>query len=300
MRSDLRQRLGDGTGVLLLDGGMGTELIAMGLEQGQAPEWWVIEHPERLERVHRAYVEAGSDIIQTCTFGGSPPKLASVGLEGRCAEINRGAVEVARRAAGGDALVAGDVGPTGRMFPPMGDASPGDLREAFRAQTAALAEGGADLISIETMFDLREALAAVEAALETGLPVMASMTFEAKKRGTFTIVGDALLPALTALADAGADVVGLNCSVTSSEMIPMVREAAGVSAPLAAQPNAGQPRVTPQGVVYDARPEPFAMDLMEMVRGGARIVGGCCGSDPGFIRSARLALDSLLESREPR
>ena len=296
MALDLRQRLARSPAEpVLLDGGLGTELIAMGLEQGRAPEWWVIEHPERIEGVHRAYVEAGSDVIHSCTFGASPSKLASVGLEGRCDEVNRLAVELARRAAGETALVAGDVGPTGKLYPPMGDADTESLLAAFRAQVAALSAAGADLISIETMFDLREALAAVQAARESGLPVLASMTFEAKKRGVFTIVGDRLVPALAALAEAGADAVGLNCSVSSTEMIPMVQEAtAGLEHPLVAQPNAGQPRVTPEGVTYDARPEPFAMDLMEMVRAGARIIGGCCGSDPEFIRAARLALDALF------
>jgi 5-methyltetrahydrofolate--homocysteine methyltransferase len=142
------------------------------------------------------------------------------------------------------------------------------------------------------MFDLREAQAALQAARESGLPVLVSMTFEAKKRGAFTIVGDRLVPALQALADAGADAVGLNCSVGSDQMVPMVSEAAAaLDHPLVAQPNAGQPRVTPDGVVYDAKPEAFVADLMEMIGAGARIVGGCCGSDPDFIRAARTAMD---------
>jgi 5-methyltetrahydrofolate--homocysteine methyltransferase len=278
--------------VLLLDGGLGTQLIDLGLEQGQAPEWWVLEHPDRVETVHRRYVEAGSDIVQTCTFGGCPPKLASVGLDGRCAEVNRAAAEIARRAAGDRALVAGDVGPSGKMFPPMGDATEEALVDAFREQVEALVQGGVDLISVETMFDLREAKAAVQAARESGLPVLASMTFEAKKRGAFTIIGDALVSALQALHEAGADGVGLNCSVGSDEMVPMVTEAAAALAcPLVAQPNAGQPQVTSQGVVYDAEPDAFIADLMEMVSAGARIVGGCCGTTPDFIRAARAALD---------
>jgi len=291
-RPDPRQRLAAGD-VLLLDGGLGTQLIDLGLEQGQAPEWWVLDHPDRVETVHRRYYAAGSDIVHTCTFGGSPPKLASVGLEGRCSEVNRAAAAIVRRAAGDDGLVAGDVGPSGKMFPPMGDAVEEALVDAFREQVEALAQGGADLISIETMFDLREAAAAVRAARETGLPVLASMTFEVKKRGAFTIVGDRLVSALQALHDAGADAVGLNCSVGSDQMVPMVREAAAALAcPLVAQPNAGQPQVTPQGVVYDASPEAFVADLMEMVRAGARVVGGCCGTTPDFIRAARAAIDS--------
>ena len=151
-----------------------------------------------------------------------------------------------------------------------------------------------DLISIETMYDLREAEAAVEAAHASGLPVLASMTFDRRKRGFFTLVGDRVVPSLGALRRAGADAVGFNCSVESEPMIDLVREAAaGVDAPLVAQPNAGQPRPTPDGVVYDADPGQFVADLLRMVEVGARIVGSCCGTDPAFIAAARRALDSL-------
>ncbi len=282
-------------GPLLLDGGLGSMFIAAGLEAGRAPEGWTIEHPDRVVAVHRQYVEAGSDIIHTTTFGGSPPKLADAGLEGRCAEINAAAVRLAREAtAGHSTLVAGDVGPTGKLFAPMGDATEQQLRDAFGEQMSAMAGAGVDLISIETMYDLREAVAAVEAARETGLPVMACMTFDAKKRGFFTMVGDRLVPALGALRDAGAHAVGCNCSVQPEQMLAMVDEAvAAVDTPLVVQPNAGQPRPTTEGIVYDAEPAPFARDLAEMVRRGARVVGGCCGSTPEFIRAARQAIDEL-------
>jgi len=277
--------------VLLLDGGMGSLFIAMGLHSGQAPEGWVIEHPERITEAHHQYVEAGSDIIQTCTFGASAPKLKDAGLSGRCAEINARAVELAR-AAGGEAQVAGDMGPTGKLFPPMGDATEELLAEAFGEQAQALCRAGVDLITIETMYDLREALSATRAAVATGLPVFASMTFDAKKRGFFTIVGDRIDASMQALAGAGATAVGLNCTVGSDAMLPMVEQAvSAVDVPVVAQPNAGQPRVTPQGVVYDADPHSFCADLLAMVDAGARVVGGCCGSDPDFIRRARAALD---------
>jgi len=271
---------------------LGSLLIAQGLAAGQAPEAWVFEHPDRIVAAHRAYIDAGSDIIQAVTFGGSSPKLAAVGLEGRCRELNTAAVALARQACGPDTLVAGDVGPTGKFLPPMGTASEADFDAAFAEQCTALADAGADLISIETMVDLREALAAVRAAAATGLPVLASMTFEARKRGFFTIMGDRLLPSLKAMAEAGATVVGFNCSVTSDQMVPMVAEAvAGQDAPVVAQPNAGQPRMTAEGVVYDASAERFVADLMSMVETGAKVVGGCCGSDPEFISLARTALD---------
>ena len=279
---------------MLLDGGLGSVLIAAGLEAGRAPEWWNLEHPERIEALHRAYVDAGSDIVHANTFGANPLRLAAAGLAGRCREINVAAVGIARSACRGAGLVAGDIGPTGHMLAPLGTATVEQLRQAFREQAEALAEAGVDLLSIETMSDLREALAAVEAARATSLAVHASMTFERRRRGVFTIMGDALVPSLTALAEAGADAVGCNCSVTSPEMVTMVREAAPfVRVPLTAQPNAGQPRVTPAGVVYDASPEAFARDAVAMVEAGAAMVGGCCGTTPEFIRRARAALDGM-------
>lgn len=285
-----------GDGVVLLDGGLGTLLFTMGLDSGRAPEWWNLEHPLRVTAAHRAYVEAGSDIVHTNSFGGSPLKLETVGLGGRCQQVNRAAVEAAKAACGDEAWVAGDIGPTGKMFPPMGDATEETLAEAFREQTEALAEAGADLLSIETMYDLREAKAAVAAAVATGLPVFASMTFEPKRRGTFTLVGDRIGPSLTALGEAGATAVGFNCSVEPSAMLPMVREARETieGAPvIVAQPNAGQPRVTPAGIVYDAEPQDFAASLVAMIKAGARIVGGCCGTDPDFIRAARAKVDAI-------
>ena len=279
--------------VLLLDGGMGTLLMAAGLERGRAPEWWNIERPDRVEAADRGYAEAGSDIVHANTFGANPPKLAASDLTGRCREVNAAAVAICRKACGSKAQVAGDVGPTGLLLAPVGKASLDEIREAYREQAAALAEAGADLISIETQYDLREALAAVEASVATGLAVIASMTFESRKRGSFTIMGDPLVPSLLALSEAGAVAVGCNCTVTSPVMLGMIEEAGrSVNVPLVAQPNAGQPRMTPQGPAYDAAPAQFAADLAAMAKAGARLVGGCCGTTPEFIRLVRAALDT--------
>lgn len=316
----LRARLA--AGPLLLDGGLGSLLIAEGLEPGRAPEWWLLERPGRVAAVHAGYVAAGSDVIATATFGASPPKLASAGLAGRCRELNELGARLAREAAreaaqargghgaaalsAGDAaaaarpgaaggapvLVAGDIGPTGLLLPPVGGADEARLEAAFAEQAEALAGAGVDLLLIETMYDRREALAAVRAARRTGLPALACLTFEARRRGWFTVMGDALVPSLQELAAAGADAVGFNCSVTSEVMVAMVVAAAPqVGVPLIAQPNAGQPRATPAGVVYDADPAAFARDLAAMADAGARLLGGCCGTTPAFIAAARRALD---------
>jgi 5-methyltetrahydrofolate--homocysteine methyltransferase len=190
--------------------------------------------------------------------------------------------------------VAGDIGPTGLMLPPVGEATVEEMRQAFGEQAGALTAAGADLISIETMFDLREALAALSAARATGLPVLASMTFERRKRGFFTIMGDPLASSLVALGEAGADAVGFNCSVTSQVMVAMVEEARRtVTIPIVAQPNAGLPRVTLEGTVYDESPDAFASGLVAMVSAGARLVGGCCGTTPEFVARAREILDAM-------
>jgi 5-methyltetrahydrofolate--homocysteine methyltransferase len=289
-------------GALLLDGGLGSLFIAEGLEAGRDPVGWNIERPDRVEAAHRAYAEAGCHIVHANTFGANPPKLETSGFAGRCREMNAAAVALVRLAGEG-VLVAGDIGPTGLLRMPAGTATVRDFDRAFLEQARALAEAGADLLSIETMYDLEEAASAVRAARETGLPVLASMTFTKRKRGFFTIMGDSLSQSLAILADAGADAVGFNCSVTSEVMVEMVREAhRDTDAPIVAQPNAGQPRATPEGVVYDASPEDFARDLEAMVREGARLVGGCCGTTPEFLRIARARLGSagLLAEAEGR
>ncbi len=277
---------------LLLDGAMGSLLFDMGLERGQAPESWVFEHPQRVEQAHRLYVEAGSDIIQSNTFGATPSKLAAAGMAGQSALVNRTAIEIARRVATAGTIVAGNIGPTGLLFPPMGTATEEMLLSEFRLQAEALAGAGADFINIETMYDVREALCAVHAAHATGLPVFASMTFEKTKRGYFTMVGDRVSHSLAALYDAGADVVGFNCSVTPTIMLSMLQEARPVcTCPIIAQPNAGNPQPTPTGVKYDAVPVTFAKDLVALLDAGASVIGGCCGTTPEFIREIRQLLD---------
>lgn len=288
---ELRVRLADE--VLLLDGAMGTMLIAAGLEAGRAPDCWNLERPQAVAGVHRAYLEAGSRAILTNTFGSSPPQLSAAGLTDRCAEINCRAVEIAKTAAGDRALVTGDIGPCGLLLPPVGEANEGAIAEAFTVQASALAAAGVDLLLVETMFDLREAVAAVKAACATGLATVASMTFVTRPRGTFTIMGNPLAESLQTLADLGAVAVGCNCSVASAEMVGMIRALGDrVQVPFVAQPNAGRPRTTLDGAAYDASEESFAEDLVAMSELGARVVGGCCGTTPEFIRRTRAALDA--------
>jgi 5-methyltetrahydrofolate--homocysteine methyltransferase len=277
---------------LLLDGGLGTQLIAAGLEAGQPPERWVLEHPERVLAVHRDYVAAGAELIHPCTFGANRLRLRPFGMEDRLEEINTRAVALARQA--GAPWVLGDIGPVGEYLPPVGKGDPEIWRGAFEEQAALLARQDIDGFHIETMSDLREARVALAAiqAVAPALPVMVSMTFDRKRRGFFTVMGDPLAASLRALAHDGAVAVGANCSITSPDMRDLATEAlAAVVLPVVLQPNAGRPRVTAEGVVYDQDPAAFVQDVAAMARAGVRVVGGCCGSDPGFIAGLRAALD---------
>ncbi len=279
----LRDRLAAGP-PLLLDGGLGSMLIARGLPAGAPPDAWTMERPDVVREVHRAYVEAGSEAVHANTFGANPLRLARHGLAARAAELNRRAVEIAREA--GARFVIADVGPAGDYLPPVGKADAEIWRAAFAAQGRALADAGPDALHIETVSDVREARVALAALREAapGMPLFASLTFERKRRGFFTVMGDPLTPALRALVAAGADAVGANCSIASSDMRALAAEAlAAVRVPLILQPNAGAPRVEAGEVVYDQTAEAFAEDMAATAGMGVRAVGGCCGTDPRFI-----------------
>jgi 5-methyltetrahydrofolate--homocysteine methyltransferase len=238
-------------------------------------------------------VAAGSELIHPCTFGANRIRLRPFGLEERLADINRAAVGLARQA--GARWVVGDIGPVGEYLPPVGQGDPEAWRAAFEEQGALLASLDIDGFHVETMSDLREARIALAAlqAVAPRLPVMVSMTFDRKRRGFFTVMGDRLVPSLQALLDDGATAVGANCSITSPDMRALATEAlAGLAGPVVLQPNAGQPRVTADGVVYDQDVGEFVRDVAAMAAAGVRVVGGCCGSDPGFIAALRQALDA--------
>ena len=291
---DLLERITQG--VLLLDGGMGSELMRRGFTPGECPEEWNVSHPAEVEAIHREYYAAGSDIVNTNTFGGSRLKLDAYGLGDRAVELNQAAVRLAvalRDREFPGRLVAGDMGPCGHMVKPMGDADPAVIRAAFDEQAQALVAGGADLLNIETMFDLTEARLAVEAAVAAaqGRPVLASMAFKPAARGYRTMMGVDPAKAVAALRQAGATIVGCNCEVTAADMAELVPQLAELNGGLTyAQPNAGQPRLQDGVTTYDETPQHFAGIVTTFPGLGAGIVGGCCGTTPAYIRELAGAL----------
>jgi 5-methyltetrahydrofolate--homocysteine methyltransferase len=267
---------------LIKDGAMGTILSAAGHAAGQSLELLNVEQRERVQSAHRGYIEAGSDLIETNTFQGSRPALERHGLADRTAELNKAGASLAREVAGETILVAGSIGPTGRILEPYGEYPEGAARDAFAEQAAALAEGGADLLVLETFSAVEEIQLAIAAAAETGLPVVASMAFDPIGRTSFGVTPQ---QAAERLAAAGAVAVGANCgTISPMEMVDIL---AGfketTSLPLTAQPNAGRPQQTESGVEFPEEPEAMAEAAERFRELGVAIIGGCCGSTPGHI-----------------
>jgi 5-methyltetrahydrofolate--homocysteine methyltransferase len=280
------ERLNSGE-VLIADGATGSNLQKMGLKPGKPPEDLVLDDPDTIFKLAASFVEAGSDIILTCTFGGTRLRMKDSKYQDRTPEVNIRAAEIARKAASKrtDVLVAGSMGPVGALIKPYGPLEAEEVKAAFAEQAKALAEGGVDLLLIETMFALEEATAAFEGARSvTDLPVVVSFSYD---RGTRTMMGVKPKDVIRRYAEMGAAMVGANCGTTLENMESVVREYAAVmpNVPLWVKPNAGVPHMdveTEQGV-YDMTPEDMARFSLKYVELGARVVGGCCGNTPEHI-----------------
>ena len=274
---------------VIADGGMGTMLFAMGLERGDSPERWNIINPEKIREVHRGYIDAGAQIVLTNSFGGNRMRLASHGLQDRTHDLNRAAAKLARaeaNAASHPVLIAGSMGPTGRMLEPLGDLSFDDAVTAFAEQAAALEDGGVDVFWIETMSDLEEVRAAVEGCKQAApnLPRVVTMTFDTHGR---TMMGVKPEKALAAITEMGVVALGANCGNGPDELEAVIEKMHGVgpSVPLVAKANAGLPRMQDGEAVYDGTPQVMA-EYGQRVRAlGATIIGTCCGSRPDHIRA---------------
>ncbi|MBK7626758.1 MAG: homocysteine S-methyltransferase family protein [Bacteroidales bacterium] len=274
--------------ILLCDGAWGTFLQAKGMQPGECPELWNITHKSEVKDIAESYLLAGSDIIETNSFGGSRFKLSMYQLEERVAELNRAAAEISREAAGREKHVAGSIGPTGKMLI-MGDVTEEELYNAFREQAVALEAGGADIIIIETMSAIDEAALAVRAAREnTKCTVIITMTFSKDPDGGFhTMMGVSPEEMVTSMKDAGAHIVGSNCGNGIEDMIGILKaiRATDSEIPVIIQANAGIPEFIDGATVFRESPEMMASYVPELIKAGANIIGGCCGTTPEHIRA---------------
>ncbi len=277
-------------GPTILDGGWGTELQLRGLEIGLHPDLWNLSHPEKVEQVALSYVEAGSQIILTNTFGSTRFTLSRHGFQDKIAEINRAGVRISQKAASGHAKVFASMGPTGLMLM-SGNVTADEMESAFHEQATALAQTEPDGIVIETMSDPDEAVLAVKAAKTTGLPVVACMVFDSGKNKDRTMMGTTPEQAVERLTEAGADVIGSNCGQGVDGFIPICERMRKVTdLPLWMKANAGLPEIVDGKAVYRQTPDQFAAKIVELVQAGANFVGGCCGTNPAFIAAIKKAL----------
>ena len=281
-RKTLKQRLSEGS--VLLDGAMGSLLMDMGLHSGQPPEEWTIKYPERIGKVHQSYHEAGSDILQTNTFGASYYRLKECGIAEHHDLVNQKAVEICRKY-GGDSLVSGDIGPSGLLLEPLGPATLEELENAFYRQAVVLEKAGVDLFSIETMIDIEEALLAVKAIRNISeKPIIANMTYSQTGKGYYTVMGNSLAECTQKFLDAGADIIGTNCNLDSADLHELAEELLSLTTtPISIKPNAGQPVLNGDTVSYGQSAEEFVDGMMKIHQLGIQILGGCCGTTPEYI-----------------
>ena len=288
---------------LLADGATGTNLFAMGLTSGDAPEMWNLEHPDRVRALHQGFVDAGSDIILTNSFGGNARRLMLHGMQDRVREINRLAAQHARSVAdkaGRPVVVAGSVGPTGDLFEPLGVLTEAMAIEVFEEQIRGLKEGGADMAWIETMSSLEEIKAAAIAAANVGMPYTFTASFDTAGRTMMGITPAALVEFAQSLNPPPL-AIGANCGVGASDLVVsilgMAAKEAGI--PIIAKANAGVPKFIGAEVHYSGTPELMATYVGLAADSGARIIGGCCGTMPEHLKAMRAALESRPKGPRP-
>ncbi len=280
---------------VVLDGGMGTELMKHGFSQGECPEKWNIDKPDVIKSIHQNYFEAGSDVVLTNSFGGSKLKLTSYGLEEQCYELNRQAGLLANAVKPDGKFVAGSMGPTGKFLWPQGDYTEGEFEDAYGVQAKGLSDGEVDFILIETQYDLKEALCALKAARnKTSCPIFLTMTFETYPKGFFTMMGNSVSQCITSLEEKNVPVIGANCTLDSEAMAELIKSMRdSTSLPLIAQANAGKASLTSEGeVAYSQGIDNYVKYVSQIIENGAGIIGGCCGTDPDYIRRIKEIITS--------
>ena len=274
-------------GTVLLDGGMGTELIAHGFPQGACPESWNVEKPEVVKKIHVSYFDAGADAVLTNSFGGSKIKLEAYNLGDKCYELNRAAAQNAADVRPEGKFVGGSMGPIGKFLKPVGDYEEDQFEAAYAEQARGLAEGGVDFLLIETQYDLAEALCALRGARKaTVIPVFVTMTFKIGPKGYFTEWGNSVAQCVEELEREAVPVIGTNCTLNSQEMVELVKIIRDhTPLPIIAQANAGKPSVSSEGdVAYEQGIDDYIRFIPLMIENGANIIGGCCGTNPDYIK----------------
>jgi methionine synthase I (cobalamin-dependent) len=280
-------------GPVLTDGSWGTQIMKRGLQPRESPDSWNLTHPEKVEEVAQEYVNAGSRVILTNTFGSNRFVLGKFGLADKVAAINIKGVEISKKAASTMAYVFASMGPSGKLLVTK-DVTEDNLRQAFEEQARAIAQAGADAIVVETMMDLSEARIAAEAAKQTGLPVIACLVFDAGKLKDRTMMGNTPEQAVEVLSRAGVDALGANCGQGIEGFIPICRRMrSATDLPLWMKPNAGLPEMAGGKVVYKTTAQEFVRFVPELVQAGANFIGGCCGTEQAFISEIGKTLKSL-------
>jgi len=280
--------------VLLMDGAMGSLLSERGLKPGESPEKWNIENEDEVKQIYRDYFNAGSDIIQTNTFGGNRIKLEKYGLGEKTFEINKKAAEIAVDVKPKGKYVCGSIGPSGEFFATKGEFPFNDYVEMFKEQTEALLEGGVDLINIETMYNIYELTAAVKSVriISDEIPLIACMTFNPTSSGFKTMMGISVEQFVNEMENMNVSIIGTNCSLDSREMIPLAKKLRTLTKlPVLIKPNAGQPVIREGKVKYCTTPDKFTEDVKEILQTGINLIGGCCGTDPSYIEKLRETVD---------
>ena len=271
--------------ILVADGATGTTLLARGMQRGATSETWVMEQPDEIIQLHKDFIAAGADIILTSTFGGTSIRLRNSTLEGHAVTVNQRAVSLARQAAEGtQTLVAGSLGPVGQLLKPYGPLETDDVITAYTEQAQAITQAGADLLVVETQFDMNEVKAAIQGVRSvSNLPLVVSLSYD---RGERTMMGVSPSQAGKELDTLPVDVIGVNCGRSLYENLHNLVELREVtSKPIWFKPNAGLPRVDAQGAtVYDTTPDMMGSQVQAWITSGAQIVGGCCGTSPDYLR----------------
>jgi methionine synthase I (cobalamin-dependent) len=275
---------------LVFDGAIGSLLISKGIAGGEASELWNLKHPDIIMEIHRAYYDAGSDVVCANTFGASAVKLKKMGVTQSVEDVNRSGVRIARKVCGKGQYVAGDLGSLGDMLEPMGPVSFNEAVDCFARQAGFLEDEGVDVFLIETIFDINVGLAAIKAVRSVSKkPVFCSLTFKKMKKGFFTIFGNNPKDSMRSLVDAGASAVGANCSMGSRAMIDLAHEIKkSVDVPVIIMPNAGMPETGKNNAIFYPEDEFFFADSIKKIKGlGVEIVGGCCGTTPEYIKKIK-------------